>query len=93
MFITGKGIGFGTSRPVYGMFTSPDGEEWSNMPFTKEQKIDEQRFNKYWDIMNFYGNEKEFEEISELIQQKVCKLSRKDREFVLTYLKYHNDVE
>lgn len=85
MFITGTGKDFSTARPVYGMFVSPDGETWGNMPFTKEQELDEKKFNKFWDIMNFYKNKLEFPEIVELIKQKKCNLSRKDREFVLNY--------
>jgi len=94
MFITGTTSDGSDARPVYGMFINPENDnEWSNMPFTNEQKIDEKRFNKYWDIMNFHKNELEFEEISELIKQKKSKLCRKDRDFVLTYLKYHNDEQ
>ena len=92
MFITGNGPDFTTSRPFFGMFTNPDNEdEWGSEPFTKEQEIEEKRFNKYWDIMNFHKNELEFSEIAELIKQKKCKLGRKDRDFVITYLKYHTD--
>ena len=91
MFITGKSADGSDARPVYGMFVSPDGENWGSEPFTKEQEIDEKRFNKFWDIMNFHNNELEIEEIGEIIRNKKSKLCKKDREFVLTYLKYHNE--
>ncbi len=92
MLIVGKGPDFKKSRPFQGVFVNPENEnEWSSLPYNTEQEIDEKRFNKYWDIMNFHDNELDIEEIGNLIKNKKSKLCRKDRDFVLTYLKYHNE--
>ena len=49
MFITGWTDKEGNSithQPL-GMFTSPDGKEWSNMPYTKEQREIAKVYNRF----------------------------------------------
>lgn len=88
MLISGKSRDGSDARPFYGMFVSPDGNEWSSEPYTKKQQLDYKNHETYWDIMNFHKNELTFEEIYETIQNKTSKLSRKHRDFVINYIKY-----
>jgi hypothetical protein len=85
MFVSGKTEDGTDARPVYGMFTSPDGEQWGNQPYTEEQRIDYKNHETYWDIMNFHKNQLTFEEMYETIKKKESKLSRKHRDFVINY--------
>jgi hypothetical protein len=45
MILTGRSEDGSDVYPAMGVFTSPDGEEWSNKPYTKEDKMWEKVYN------------------------------------------------
>jgi hypothetical protein len=63
--------------PTMGVFVSPDGEEWSSEPYTKEQKMYREVY--YHIAKNLRSLEDEYE----LIQQKKSELSTRLRNFVV----------
>ena len=79
MIYTGKSADGSDMYPANGVYLSPDGEQWSNMPFTKEDKMWDQIYNHL--ASNLRSPRREYE----LIQQKKSKLSRRLRDH-LVYL-------
>ena len=79
MIYTGKSADGSDMYPANGLYISPDGEQWSNMPFTKEDKMWDQIYNHL--ASNLRSPRMEYE----LIQQKKSKLSRRLRDH-LVYL-------
>ena len=71
-----------------GVFVSPDGNEWSDKPYTKEQKkIDDAywRFQKALDrvIEHLNRTDRSIKEEIELIKQKKSTLPRYAKDFLL----------
>ena len=79
MIFTGKSADGSDMYPANGLYLSPDGEQWSNMPFTKEDKMWGQIYDHL--ASNLRSPRMEYE----LIQQKKSKLSRRLRDH-LVYL-------
>jgi hypothetical protein len=79
MIFTGKSADGSDAYPVQGMYVSPDGEQWSNQPFTKEDKMWGQIYDHL--AANLRSMRMEYD----LIQQKKSKLSRRLRDH-LVYL-------
>ena len=79
MIFTGKSADGSDMYPANGVYLSPDGEQWSNMPFTKEDKMWGQIYDHL--AANLRSPRMEYE----LIQQKKSKLSRRLRDH-LVYL-------
>ena len=79
MIYTGKSADGSDMYPANGIYLSPDGEQWSNMPFTKEDKMWGQIYDHL--ASNLRSPRMEYE----LIQQKKSKLSRRLRDH-LVYL-------
>ena len=77
MILTGKSADGSDAYPAQGVFVSPDGEQWSNMPYTKEDKI--------WQELYPYlaKNLRSLKDEYELIKQKKSQLSRRLRDFVI----------
>lgn len=63
--------------PAQGVFVSPDGEQWSNQPYTKEDKM--------WQELYPYlaKNLRSLKDEYDLIQQKKSDLSKRLRDFVV----------
>jgi len=74
---TGKSADGSDMYPAQGVFVSPDGQEWSNMPYTKEDKM--------WIELYPYlaKNLRSLKDEYGLIQQKKSGLSRRLRDFVV----------
>lgn len=51
-FYTGSTADGSDMRPVQGMYISPDGKEWSNMPYTAEQHEDNREYRRQERIWN-----------------------------------------
>ena len=68
---TGKSADGSDMYPAQGVFVSPDGQEWSNMPYTKEDKM--------WIELYPYlaKNLRSLKDEYSLIQQKKSGLSRR----------------
>jgi len=79
MIFIGKSADGSDMYPANGVYLSPDGEQWSNMPFTKEDKMWGQIYDHL--ASNLRSPRMEYE----LIQQKKSKLSRRLRDH-LVYL-------
>ena len=77
MILTGKSADGSDAYPAQGVFVSPDGEEWSNMPYTKEDKM--------WQELYPYlaKNLRSLKDEYDLIQQKKSDLSKRLRDFVV----------
>ena len=84
MIFSGKSADGSDAREFHGMFINPENDnEWSSEPYTLEQKRGYTRHERFWDIMNSYGNSKSIEEIYNEIQNKKSDLSRKNRDFIV----------
>ena len=76
MIFTGKSADGLDMYPAQGMFVSPDGNGWSNKPYTKEDKM--------WEELYPYlaKNLRSLKDEYELINQKKSPLSRRLRDYV-----------
>lgn len=77
-----------------GMYISPDGKEWSNMPFTQEQREIEKTYRIHWKVWDWLRkNGRTMKEEYELIQQRKSNLSKVCREYVIDFIgKQKEDV-
>ena len=73
---TGSSADGSDMREVKGFFVSPDGEQWSNMPYTLEQRA----YDKVYDHMVRTG--RTLREEYDLILAKKSTLSRYCRDFI-----------
>jgi hypothetical protein len=71
--------------PTMGVFVSPDGNEWSSNPYTKEQKLYQELY------FHLSKNLRYIEEEYELIQQKKSLLSAILRKYVINLMKTENE--
>lgn len=71
--------------PTMGVFVSPDGNEWSSNPYTKEQKLDLELYFHLSKNLRFIKEE------YELIQQKKSILSKRLRDHVKHLMKTTNE--
>jgi hypothetical protein len=86
MFFTGKSADGSDLRPAHGMFINPNNpNEFSNMPYDKEQKQNLNDFNMFYDIRDKISGT--YLEEAEKIKNKTSKLTRSEREFVLNQIK------
>jgi hypothetical protein len=76
MIFTGRSDDGSDMYPVMGSFVSPDGKEWSNMPYTKEDKMYQELY------FHLSKNLISIEEEYELVLIKQSKLSRRLRDYV-----------
>lgn len=84
MIFTGKSADMSDIYPVKGMYVNPDNDnEWSNKPYTKEDKM--------WEELYPYlaKNLRSLKDEYELINQKKSPLSRRLR----NYVKYLMELE
>ena len=77
MIYTGKSSDGSDAYPVMGAFVSPDGNEWSSEPYTKEDKMYQELY------FHLSKNLRYIEEEYELIQQKKSQLSVRLRNYVI----------
>jgi hypothetical protein len=73
---TGKSADGSDMYPVKGVYVHPDGNEWSNMPYTKEDKLWEELYP------HLAKNLRSLSDEYELILNRQSKLSRRLREGV-----------
>jgi len=76
MIFTGKSADGSDIYPVQGVFVSPDGEEWSNMPYTKEDRMWQELYP------HLAKNLRSLKDEYELVKQKKSNLSRRLRDYV-----------
>ena len=76
MIYSGKSADGSDMYPVKGVYVSPDGNEWSNMPYTKEDKLWEELYPYL--AKNLISLEDEYK----LVLNKQSKLSRRLRDGV-----------
>lgn len=75
-FYTGKSADGSDMKEVMGAFVSPDGKEWSNMPYTEEDRI-------YEKIFNHINGIRTFRDEYNLILAKKSTLPRKCRDYLV----------
>lgn len=77
MILTGKSADGSDAYPPMGMFVSPDGEQWSNQPYTQEDRM--------WKELYPHLAKKliSLEDEYELVKQKQSTLSRRLRDYVV----------
>jgi hypothetical protein len=85
MIFTGKSADGSDAYPALGMFVSPDGKQWSNQPFTKEDKMWAQIYN------HLASNLRSLRMEYDLILNKQSTLSRRHRDYIV-YLMTHEEV-
>lgn len=77
MIFTGKSADGSDAYPAMGMFMSPDGKQWSNQPYTKEDRM--------W--MELYPHLAKrlisLKDEYKLVKQKQSTLSRRLRDYVV----------
>ena len=76
MIYSGRSEDGSDMYPVKGVYVSPDEEEWSNMPYTKEDKMWEELYPHLAKNLRSLGDE------YELIKQKQSKLGTRLRNYV-----------
>lgn len=76
MIYTGKSEDGSDAYPVMGAFLSPNGKEWSNMPYTKEDKMYQELY------FHLSKNLRYIEEEYELVLNKQSNLSSRLRNYV-----------
>ena len=77
MIFTGKSADGSDMYPAQGVFVSPDGEQWSNKPYTKEDKMWQELYP------HLAKNLRSLKDEYELVKQKKSNLSRRLRDFVV----------
>lgn len=76
MIFTGKSADGSDMYPAQGVYVSPDGEQWSNKPYTKEDRM--------WGEIypHLAKNLRSLEDEYELINQRKSTLSKRLRDYV-----------
>ena len=77
MILTGRSEDGSDAYPAMGVFTSPDGEEWSNKPYTKEDKMWEKVYN------HLSKNLRTLRDEYEMIMDKKSTLPRVLRDYIV----------
>ena len=85
MIFTGKSVDGSDMYPVKGVFVRPDGKEWSNMPYTKEDKMWDKLYPELAKRRTTLAKE------YKLVLTKNSTLSRQLRDFVIHLMTYNND--
>ena len=77
MILTGKSADGSDAYPAQGVFVSPDSEQWSNKPYTKEDRM--------WQELYPYlaKHLRSLKDEYELIKQKKSNLSKRLRDYVV----------
>ena len=90
MIIHGKTGDHRSARPFQGMYTSPDGKEWGNSPYTAEQREEEAKWKaqeEEWDIRDkillHIGIDGTFGAEYKLIKEKKSNLPANLRKFLV----------
>jgi len=86
MIFTGKSADGSDAYPAKGVYLSPDGKEWSNMPYTKEDKMWEALYPEL--AKRLHSLEMEYE----LILQKKSTMSRRHRDYVVHLMAFDGYV-
>jgi len=80
MILTGRSADGSDAYPAMGVYLSPDGEEWSNMPYTKEDRMAEEVYDYL--ASNLRSMRMEYN----LIKEKKSKLSRRLRDYIVSVI-------
>lgn len=80
MIFTGRSADGSDMFPANGVYLSPDGEEWSNMPYTKEDRMHEEVYDYL--ASNLRSMRMEYN----LIKEKKSKLSRRLRDYIVSVI-------
>ncbi len=80
MIFTGRSADGSDMFPAKGVYLSPDGEQWSNMPYTKEDRMYEEVYDYL--ASNLRSMRMEYN----LIKEKKSKLSRRLRDYIVSVI-------
>jgi hypothetical protein len=80
MIYTGKSADGSDMYPAMGLFVSPDGNQWSNQPYTKEDKM--------WKELYPYlaKNLRSLKDEYELVKENKSKLTFRLRNYVISLM-------
>lgn len=79
---TGKSADGSDMKLVEGVYVNPENDnEWSSEPYPKQKKL-MNLYNKVYDYMN---RRYTLNDVYQQIKNKTCKLSRTEREYVLSH--------
>lgn len=87
MIFTGKSADGSDMYPAMGVFVRPDGEEWSNMPYTQEDKMWQELYPEL--AKRRHSLKVEYD----LVLSKKSTLSRRHRDFVIHLMTHNNDQQ
>lgn len=87
MIYTGKSADGSDMYPAMGVFVSPDGEQWSSEPYTKEDKMWQELYPELRKRLNSLGME------YELVLAKKSTLSRRHRDYVVHLMTFKDEQE
>lgn len=85
MIFTGKSEDGSDAYPSMGMFVSPNGQQWSNKPYTKEDRMWQELYP------HLAKNLRSLKDEYELILQKKSNLSSRLRNYVKQLMKEGQD--
>jgi len=81
-FYTGR-TADGSDAIETGAYLSPDGKEWSNMPYTDEQHKHEKSVRVHWRIFDHINSKRTLRDEYHLILAKKSTLPRLCRDYVI----------
>ena len=87
MIFTGKSADGSDMYPAMGVFVRPDGEEWSNEPYTKEDKLWQDLYPEL--AKRRHSLRMEYD----LVLQKKSTLSRTLRDYVMHLMTFENEQQ
>ena len=87
MIFTGKTADGSDMYPAMGAFVSPDGEEWSSEPYTKEDKMWQELYSELADRRHSLRME------YDLVLAKKSTLNRRHRDYVIHLMTFDNEQQ
>ena len=85
MILTGKSADGSDAYPAMGVFVSPDGEEWSSEPYTKEDKMWQYLYPELSRLRHSLRME------YDLVLEKKSTLSRRLRDYVIHLMEFEDE--
>lgn len=89
-FYTGK-TADGSDAIQTGVYLSPDGNQWSNMPYTKEQIEHDKLIRRHWRVYDHISkHQRTLREEYHLILQRKSTLPKAERNYVIDSMLQEN---
>ena len=87
-FYTGKTADGSDMEEVEGMYLSPNGKEWSSVPYKypyiqENEKFTDKEHRLYWEIYDYLNGKRSFRDEYNLILEKKSELSKAQRDYLI----------